>query len=64
MAGDTNGGAIEAEPGSDVSVEFSTFRDNKGILGGAVHVPSSTLKVKQSNFVGNIASEAVSDMLG
>lgn len=62
-AGDNNGGAVVVQAGSNFEAEFSTFRDNKAVIGGAIYVHDSTVKVKQSTFSGNDASAAVSTLI-
>jgi hypothetical protein len=59
-AGNYNAGAIEAHTGSQVPVKFSNFRNNQGILGGAIHGIGSSLTVKLSRFMANRASQVVS----
>ena len=60
-AGYSNAGVIDARTGAQVTVEFSTFRNNQGVLGGAIHASeSSAISVKKSTFIANRASEFVS----
>lgn len=60
-AGYSNAGGIEAHTGAQVTVEFTTFRNNQGVLGGAIHASeSSAISLKKSTFIANRASEFVS----
>jgi hypothetical protein len=62
-AGDNNGGAVVVQEGANFEVEFSTFRENAALIGGAIFAQDSTVKVKQSTFSRNKASAAVSTFI-
>lgn len=53
--GESGGGAIYAGPIGSVSVDRSTFSNNKASLGGAVRVLNSNLTVTNSTFANNQA---------